>query len=203
MKPSDSSKIASKVTTDEQTQETKMRMVRYTEQIESAIDRSMATALTGDYHTLSQFAKTRGQGIVIGWLSFCIVQLSEFCGCRDKMTTRQTKECARLIATHYYMLKTSEMVLFFRKVRLGEYGHFYGAVDPQRILCALKEFCEWRNVMLEHYESEKQAEAFRQEKQRVEESWKGYEGGLSAYLELRGKGYDHDRAMSELRRVEL
>ena len=43
---------------------------------------------------------------------------------------------------------------FFRKFKAGEYGKFYGAVDPLTITCALKEFCDDRRTILSRLEKE-------------------------------------------------
>lgn len=78
----------------------------------------------------------------------------EFCGCKEKLTGNALKECAVIIAQQYHYLKTSELMLFFYKFKAGEYGRFYGSVDPLIIVQALKEFTRDRYTAYEHREGE-------------------------------------------------
>lgn len=43
---------------------------------------------------------------------------------------------------------------FFQKFKLGYYGEFYGAVDPMRIMSALKKFAEERAELMVQFERE-------------------------------------------------
>ena len=57
-----------------------------------------------------------------------------------------------MIRVEYYYLKASELLLFFFKLKTGEYGHLYGVVDPMVIMSALIEVQSitekgnWRNT---------------------------------------------------------
>ena len=48
------------------------------------------------------------------------------------------------------------MLLFFFKLKTGEYGTFYGVVDPMVIMSALIEFKAYRKRQLEKYDREEQ-----------------------------------------------
>ena len=47
-----------------------------------------------------------------------------------------------------------EMLLFFFRFKTGRYGRFYGTVDPMIIMCALREFIEDRNNMIDAFEQQ-------------------------------------------------
>lgn len=108
----------------------------------------------GSYPTLGDLDKCYGRNASSYWLVPELTNLSEFCGCKEKLTGNSLKECAVIIAQQYHYLKTSEMMLFFYKFKAGEYGRFYGSVDPLVIMQALKEFIRDRYTAYEHRESE-------------------------------------------------
>lgn len=89
------------------------------------------------------------------WLVPQLMNLSQFCGSNNKLQGKPLEECAELIAQNYYYLKTSELMLFFYRFKLGKYGRFYGSVDPLIILQALQEFVIYdRNKAIDHREAE-------------------------------------------------
>lgn len=177
----------------------KKMIVAYSEKLKNIADTGIIEPIMGNYPTLSQFANKRGRNVVIAWINYNIVLTSEFCGCKDKITPNQAKECARMILSRYYMLKTSELVLFFQKLQFGDYGHFYGSIDPQRILCALREFSEWRNIIIEQEEGKQREQKRKQEQENLDKSWANYRGGLAAYRKLRDEGVSHEDALNRLR----
>lgn len=106
----------------------------------------------GSYPTLAEIKASYGNGSDSYWLIPQLTNICLFCGCKDKLSTVQYKEMAQLIATDYYFLKVSEIMLFFKQFKLGKFGKFYGAVDPMVIMIALKDFCDERASLLEHWE---------------------------------------------------
>lgn len=74
--------------------------------------------------------------------------ISEFCGCKQKFTSKQMDELAYIIVDGYYWLKVTEMMLFFWWFKSGRYGKFYGSVDPMVITTALREFVKDRNAII-------------------------------------------------------
>lgn len=79
------------------------------------------------------------------WLMTQLYNLSEFCGCRNKLGDNQLEDCATLIAQNYYYLKVSELMLFFYRFKLGMYGKMYGSVDPLVIMTAIRDFITYRS----------------------------------------------------------
>lgn len=108
----------------------------------------------GSHPTLADLDRGYGRNASSYWLVPELTNLSEFCGCKEKLTGNALKECAVIIAQQYHYLKTSELMLFFYKFKAGEYGRFYGSVDPLIIMQALKEFTRDRYTAYEHREGE-------------------------------------------------
>lgn len=88
------------------------------------------------------------------WLVPQLKNLSEFCGCRDKMQAQQLEECAFVIATEFQFLKVTEVMLFMHRFKAGRYGRFYGAVDPLVITTSLRNFLDERSAAYERHDRE-------------------------------------------------
>lgn len=109
----------------------------------------------GNYPTVAQISNRFGKEVAVAWIVPQLSDLSEFCGCKGKITPKQIKECAWLIAQNYFYLKISELMLFFSRFKQGKYGHFYGSVDPMLIMSSLQDFLRERNDAIFDMESEK------------------------------------------------
>lgn len=129
----------------------------------------------GNFPTLALLRRAYGVSASY-WLVPQLVNLSQFCGCKDKLKGEPLEECAELIAQQFYFLKTSELMLFFYRFKSGRYGRFYGAVDPLVIMQALREFTRERNVAYDRHEDK--------ERQRREKA--GREAAMS-YAEYKSK----------------
>ena len=113
----------------------------------------------GDYPTLREL-KAYGERFASAWLVPQLYNLSEFCGCKDKLTGTSLEECAFTIATEFSYLKVTELMLFFHKFKSGSYGKFYGSVDPLVITTALRTFLQERNyAYIRHDSGQKVQEA--------------------------------------------
>lgn len=108
----------------------------------------------GDFPSLAQL-KVFGENTPCLWLIPQLVNLSEFCGARDKLTEGQLEDLAYIIAQKFYFLKISELMLFFFRFKSGQYGRFYGTVDPLIIIQALQEFIKERGRTIDAYERER------------------------------------------------
>lgn len=107
----------------------------------------------GDYRTLSELRKMWGVNAPSVWLAPHLHNLMEFCGVKDKMDTNTIRELASIIATEFYYLKISELMLFFFRFKSGKYGRFYGAVDPLVITTSLRKYISERYATLHQLES--------------------------------------------------
>ena len=85
-----------------------------------------------------------GRKTAMTWMEIQLSNLSEFAGCKEKLTPAQIAETAAMILDGYPYYKLTEFMLFFQQFKRCRYGRFYGAVDPMIILQALDEFNEER-----------------------------------------------------------
>jgi len=98
----------------------------------------------------------------IEWLALQLLDLSEYCGCKNKLSKEQLRQCSMTIVHTYPHFKISELMLFFQWFKAAKYGEFYGSVDPMRITSALRSFAVERYDRYERYE-QKQKELKREE----------------------------------------
>lgn len=127
----------------------------------------------GDSPTLASLGSQFDKKYPVAWLMAHLHDLSEFCGCKDKLAGHPLQQCAGIISIDFYWLKVSELILFFHRFKSGRYGKFYGAVDPIVIMEALKEFCRERNVA--YCEREKEAALRQMEESRKNScTWEEY-----------------------------
>lgn len=124
-----------------------------------------------DYSTLATLDLAYGENTASKWLTVAITNLNIFCGSKN-MNDDQVADLAILLANEYRDMKFSVFQLFFYRFKCGDFGKFYGKVDPMVITCALKEFKEslWLKEM--HYRDEeykdRHAEEERIKKERME-----------------------------------
>lgn len=98
----------------------------------------------GTAPTLCELNITYGCSMAKAWLIPQLFDLSEFCGCKDKLSARQMEQLADIIVQQYASLKITEFMWFFNNFKIGKYGKFYGAVDPLVITTALQDFMNER-----------------------------------------------------------
>lgn len=110
----------------------------------------------GGYPTLAEVKRDYGSNAATAWLIPQLFDLSEFCGCKGKITDDQMRQVATIIANTYYYLKVSELMLFFYRFKSGRYGKFYGAVDPLVITTSLRTFILERNDEIARHDAEEQ-----------------------------------------------
>lgn len=126
-----------------------IKIVNPSRQLDMTVDRRRA--YFGNAPTISMVTMAFGFGTSESWMAAEIADLAEFSGCKGKLTTEQIKELSRLICTEYAFIKITEFYDFFRRFKLGNYGKFYGSVDPMVITCALQEyvFVERKQILKE------------------------------------------------------
>lgn len=111
----------------------------------------------GEAPTLATIAAAYGRGTPYAWLVPQLVELSEFCGCKGKLTDFQLEYGAKIIADNFQYLKVTELMLFFYQLKGGLYGRFYGSIDIMVITTALQQFCQERRDNYARRERELQA----------------------------------------------
>lgn len=148
---------------------------------------------------LSVMAGAYGKNVAETWMGLQLNNLSEFTGCRERLSTKQIDELAAMIREEYGHYKLTEFMLFFQRFKRCAYGKFYGAVDPIVIMGALKTFDEERariidnrRAAIEREESEKK----RQEAEALKERYlsrvpnAGTPEAPLTFLQYRLMGYD-------------
>lgn len=109
----------------------------------------------GDHPTLAELRRDYGCNMAVMWLLPQLYDLSEYCGVKNKLQGKPLEGCAHVIATEFYYLKVSELMLFFHRFKSGRYGKFYGTVDPLVITSALREFDAERGDAIYKHDQEK------------------------------------------------
>ena len=108
--------------------------------------------LFGDAPVRSELNMAYGEMTATMWLVPQLYDLSEYCGAKEKLQGKPLEECASVIATDFYYLKVSELMLFFHRFKSGRYGRFYGSIDPLIITTSLREFIRERNNAIHEHE---------------------------------------------------
>lgn len=116
----------------------------------------------GGAPTLGQLNTTYGSQTAAMWLVPQLYNLSEYCGCKDKLEGKPLEECASVIATEFYFLSVSELMLFFHRFKSGKYGRFYGSVDPLVITTSLRDFLKERSNAYDEREKAEKEKADRE-----------------------------------------
>ena len=123
-------------------------------------------SLTGDAPTIRQLLYTYQIDHLQIWVMAQLEDLNEYVGVKNKIATAQMKELANMIIVKSDYLKASEILLFFHKLKAGDFGGFFGVVDPQKVGEYLNAFKNWRSMELDKVQS-KQAQE-RRERERKE-----------------------------------
>lgn len=143
---------------------------QYTPTYQRQISNKPDYCFFADFPTLAKVREMMGINAPVVWLVPQLLDLSEFCGCKNKLTVRQLEECASMIVSEFYFLKVSELMLFFARFKAGHYGVFYGAVDPMTIMCKLRYFIrDERNAAYVMRENEERERKELEEKKKYEE----------------------------------
>lgn len=107
----------------------------------------------GSAPTLAELNAAYSSAAARFWLHYQILDLCRFTNVKT-MNDNQVMELAQLIAINYHYLKTTELMYFFFRVKSGDYGEFYGSIDPMRIMAALKQFIRYRGELIQKKEQE-------------------------------------------------
>lgn len=114
--------------------------------------KDLVRVFKGSAPSIHLVSEAYGEEIALSWLEVQIYNLSEFAGCRNKITIPQVEETVKMIQQEFGYLNVAEIMLFCQKFKACEYGNFYGSVDPMLILGALRDFVVERNLKLAELE---------------------------------------------------
>lgn len=151
--------------------------------------------ILGKAPTLASVARDYGQGVVESWLVIELNDYNNFVGGKEegKLELNMLIELARMIAARYYYLKLSELMLFFQKLKYGEFGKHYGYIDAVQILAAIPSFLLYRSRVI--------GEANQKEDEKRREEAKKNAVSLEQYFEIqkaKGKESQIKRLLSDL-----
>lgn len=133
---------------------------------------------------LSEVSEQYGYKTAMSWLTAQIVDLNNQLGYKWKMDVQQVEDCCSLILERHGGLKVTELMFFFRGMKFGDYGEYYGTVNMNAIMTGLNKFYQVRAEQLSNiYEKEKEAT-------RKENDRKRKETGLMAAAEYKNWLYD-------------
>lgn len=122
----------------------------------------------GEAPSIAALLRAYPEKQVSAWIMAQLENLNDFSGVNGKIGPGQMVEVVGIIETEYYFLKASELLLFFHMLKGGEFGVFYGNIDPVVICRALIEFNAYRRKRLEFYDREIQLK-------KREEKWAEWE----------------------------
>ena len=106
-------------------------------------------SLMGNAPTIRQLLHTYQLEHVQIWMMAHLEDLNEYAGVKNKIATNHIKELASMIIVKSSFLKSSEILLFFHKMKAGDFGGFYGTVDPLKVGESLNDFLDWRRLELD------------------------------------------------------
>ena len=113
---------------------------------------------TGKAPTLKVITEAYGEYITETWLEIQLRDLSEFAGCKEKLSIQQIEQIAKVIIMEFGFMKATELMHFFILFKSGRFGKFYGAVDGLVITEALQEFRLMRREKLWQIQQRKERE---------------------------------------------
>ena len=139
---------------------------------------------TGTAPMLKEVNEQYGYQTAMSWLAIQIGDLNSQLGYKWQMDVRQIDDCASLILERHGGLKVTELMAFFRGMKMGDYGEFYGTVNMNAVMMGLNKFYTVRNKQLEKIYKQRDEEA-KQAKERKRQS-----SGLMAAEEYKNFLYD-------------
>lgn len=139
---------------------------------------------TGTAPMLKEVNERYGYQTAMSWLAIQLGDLNSQLGYKWQMDVRQIDDCASLILERHGGLKVTELMAFFRGMKMGDYGEFYGTVNMNAVMMGLNKFYSVRNSQLGKIYDKKKEEAKKGNERRRKES------GLMAAEEYRNFLYD-------------
>lgn len=120
-----------------------------------------------------------GANIAESWLEIQLRDLSEYAGCKDKMSESQIEQTAKVIISEWGYLKVTELMHFFVLFKSGKYGKFYGAVDSMVITEGMRKFVRERYELVGRLREEEEQREREAEKEADAEEVRKFKDALS------------------------
>lgn len=170
-------------------------------QIQNRLYKEQDRCYFGNCPTLSELnAVYNNDYIAQAWLIPQLTDLSEFCGVKEKINSFQCSQCAEIIANDFFYLKASEVMLFFAKFKRGEYGRFFGAIDPLFIINSLRLFCQERILIYEKKENEERLKENNEQK-KYTCTWEEFASMLALNKDGAEKNIDFKPSLDDIKKA--
>lgn len=111
--------------------------------------RSNKQAYLAQSVSLAQFSLAYSKDNAYLMIETWLLDFNAFAGVNNKLDANQISQLAMLIYSEAYGLNFAELGLFFNRIKKGEYGQLYGAVDPIKIMVFLGQFLNQRQDSIE------------------------------------------------------
>ena len=111
-------------------------------------------ALNLEIPSLGLLASTYGDETPLEWLKIQFGTLNDFAEVSTKIAKTQLEELAAIFLSEYYYINAAEICFFIARFKSGQYGRFYGAIDPMKITSAMLEYTSERRRGIERHERE-------------------------------------------------
>lgn len=113
---------------------------------------------SGSAPTLSVVSEAFGEDVATSWIAIMVRDLSEFAGCKDKLSLSQINHLERLVMLNFGYMKVTELMHFFVMFKSGKFGKFYGVVDGLVIMEALQDFAKMRREKINEIDTRRHKE---------------------------------------------
>ena len=131
-------------------------LVTFNPDLQDKAGKNPERAFFGSAPSLVVLRKTYGDDFPALWIVPQLMAVLDYSNCKGLLSADQMRSLAYYIAQKYYYLKASELILFFYKFKLGEYGRFYGNADPMIITQALDKFLKDRLAAIKKHDEEEE-----------------------------------------------
>ena len=91
------------------------------------------------FPTLKDVELSHGEVVAVGIIRMLLINLNDLLN-QNRMTEQQIYETAHLIYEDGYYLKITELYEFFKRVKKGLYGNYYGSIDGLKVMIDFQEF---------------------------------------------------------------
>lgn len=150
--------------------ETARLMADYAPRKQAAYSHHPERCVTGHAPTLWDVRRTYGGNVALVWTMAQVGDFANMAMTREERKPDENivEQLAGMIIARYGYLKLSEVMLFFARLKYGDYGRLYGCVNPIDILAALRLFLSDRAALAVHAEqAERQRRAEEERRQAV------------------------------------
>jgi len=106
--------------------------------------KTMEQAIEDDSNCVAYYSKQMGEDSVLALIELHLTALSESVNVGQPLTKFQIKEIAIEIHSMFYFLSMTEICFVLRKLKRGEYGQLYGALNIVFILDCFNRYAEER-----------------------------------------------------------